>query len=86
MPSVSQRTGMQGVFLVAAELSRKGFVVSPTPRSAIGADLLVTDASCCRAFSVQHRFEALLGEHASHGADREVHAILGKQLRDLPCW
>jgi hypothetical protein len=33
-------TGMRGVYLVAAELSRLGFVVSPTSRSAVGADLL----------------------------------------------
>jgi hypothetical protein len=46
-------SGMQGVYLVAAELSRLGFIVSPTSRSARGADLLVTDQSCERAWSVQ---------------------------------
>jgi hypothetical protein len=46
-------TGMQGVFLTAAELSRRGFIVSPTSRSAKGADLLVTDEKCRRAYSVQ---------------------------------
>lgn len=46
-------TGMQGVYLAAAELSRRGFIVSPTSRSARGADLLVTDQACERAWSVQ---------------------------------
>lgn len=53
MASKGQIAGMRGVYLVAAELSRLGFVVSPTSRSAIGADLLVTDQKCKRAFSVQ---------------------------------
>jgi len=44
---------MLGVYLVAAELSRLGFIVSPTSRSSKGADLLVTDQACSRAFSVQ---------------------------------
>jgi hypothetical protein len=48
-----QLTGMRGVYQVAAELSRLGFIVSPTSRSAIGADLLVTDQKCKKAFSVQ---------------------------------
>lgn len=47
----SYMTGMQGVYLVAAELSRRGFIVSPTSRSTRGADLLVTDKSCERACS-----------------------------------
>lgn len=58
MASSSQQTGMQGVYLVAAELSQKGYVVSPTSRSAAGADLLVTDQSCNRAFSVQVKTNA----------------------------
>jgi len=53
MPSKGQMTGMRGVYLVAAELSRLGFIVSPTSRSAAGADLLVANHSCSRAFSVQ---------------------------------
>ena len=44
---------MLGVYLAAAELTNKGFIVSPTSRSAAGADLLVTDQRCQRAFSVQ---------------------------------
>lgn len=46
-------SGMRGVYLVAAELSRLGFIVSPTSRGALGADLLVTDQLCRNAFSVQ---------------------------------
>ena len=58
MPSKGQMTGMRGVYLVAAELSRLGFIVSPTSRSAAGADLLVTNSSCQRAFSVQVKTNA----------------------------
>ena len=39
-------TGMIGVYLTAAELSKRGFIVSPTSRGAEGADLLVTDQEC----------------------------------------
>jgi hypothetical protein len=48
-----QLSGMRGVYLVAAELSRLGFIASPTSRSAVAADILVTDQACLRAFSVQ---------------------------------
>jgi hypothetical protein len=48
-----QLSGMRGVYLVAAELSRLGFVASPTSRSAAAADILATDQTCERAFSVQ---------------------------------
>ena len=53
-----QLTGMRGVYLVASELSRLGFIASPTSRSAIGADILVTDQSCQRSFSVQVKTNA----------------------------
>jgi hypothetical protein len=53
MASKGQMTGMIGVYLVAAELSKLGFIVSPTSRSAAGADLLVTDHACQNAWSVQ---------------------------------
>jgi hypothetical protein len=49
---------MRGVYLVAAELSARGLIVSPTSRSAAGADLLVTDESCNKAFSVQVKTNA----------------------------
>ena len=44
---------MQGVFLAAAELTYRDFVVSLTARNAFGADLLVTDSQCKHAWSVQ---------------------------------
>jgi hypothetical protein len=53
MATRGQQTGMRAVYLVAAELSKLGFIVSPTSRSAFGADLLVTNDSCTEAYSVQ---------------------------------
>ena len=53
MASKSQMTGMLGVYLAAAELTKRGFIVSPTSRSAAGADLLLTDSDCQKAFSIQ---------------------------------
>jgi hypothetical protein len=49
---------MRGVYLVAAELSRLGFIASPTSRSAAGADILATDQSCQTTFSVQVKTNA----------------------------
>lgn len=46
-------SGMTGVYLTAAELSKRGFIVSPTSRGAEGADLLVTDQECQHAYTVQ---------------------------------
>jgi len=53
-----QLTGMRGLYLAAAELSSLGNIASPTSRSAQGADLLVTDPDCRRAFSVQVKTNA----------------------------
>ncbi|MGO9137237.1 MAG: hypothetical protein ACLQBC_06160 [Syntrophales bacterium] len=58
MASKQQLTGMRGVYLVAAELSRLGFIASPTSRSAIGADILATDQACQNTFSVQVKTNA----------------------------
>jgi hypothetical protein len=58
MPSAAQLTGMRGVYLVAAELSKLGLIASPTSRSAKGADILVTDQRCSRAWSVQVKTNA----------------------------
>jgi hypothetical protein len=49
---------MTGVYFTAAELSRRGYIVSATSRSARGADLLVTDQSCLNAWSVQVKTNA----------------------------
>jgi hypothetical protein len=53
MASKGQMTGMLGVYLVAAELTDKGLVVSITSRNARGADLLVTDQSYKNTWSIQ---------------------------------
>jgi hypothetical protein len=53
MYSKNQLTGMRGVYLVAAELARHGFIASPTSRSAQAADILATDPDCKRAWSIQ---------------------------------
>ncbi|MBA7572724.1 hypothetical protein ES708_14510 [subsurface metagenome] len=44
---------MRGVYLVAAELAQRGFIASPTSRSARGADILVADQNCKHACSLQ---------------------------------
>jgi len=49
----NQLTGATGVYLVAAELSRRGFITSVTSRSDPDADILVTDQRCQRAYSVE---------------------------------
>jgi len=58
MASKGQLTGMRGVYLVAAELAGRGFVASPTSRSANSADLLVSDQRCKRPFTVQVKTNA----------------------------
>lgn len=47
------KSGMQGVYLAAAELTYRDFIVSPTLRNAPSSDLLVTDYQSKRAWSVQ---------------------------------
>lgn len=58
MASKGQLTGMRGVYLAASELSKLGFIASPTSRSAIGADILVTDQECRNTYSVQVKTNA----------------------------
>jgi hypothetical protein len=53
-------TGMLGVYLTAVELVKRGFIVSPTSRSAVGADLLVTDQRCQITWSVQVKTNATM--------------------------
>lgn len=65
----SQITGMRGVFLVAANLAKLGFVVSPTARNAAGADLLVTDRNCSRAMTVQVKANAKSSRYWLVGKD-----------------
>ena len=74
--SKQQQTGMRGVYLAAAELAARGLIVSPTSRSAAGADLLITDTNCANAYSVQVKTNGkavgfwLVGEKAQHIASR----------------
>lgn len=69
MAAKAMLTGMCGVYLAAAELSRRGFVVTPTARNAKAADLLVTDQACQRAHSVQVKTNASSFGHFLLGAD-----------------
>jgi hypothetical protein len=45
--------GMRGVYMVAAELSKLGLIVSTTSRNTKGADILATNWGCSRAWSIQ---------------------------------
>jgi hypothetical protein len=77
-----QLTGMTGGYLVAAELSKRGFIASPTSRSAQGADLLVTDLYCQRSYAVQVKTNArtfnfwLLGSKAMNMASKNFIYVL----------
>jgi hypothetical protein len=74
---------MTGVYLVAAELSKRDFIVSPTSRSVQTADLLVSDLMCQNAYSVQVKTNAvtfgfwLVGSRASKiVSDSFVYALV----------
>jgi hypothetical protein len=91
MASKGQMTGMLGVYLVAAELSKRGFIVSPTSRSAAGADLLVTDQACKKAWSVQVKTNSgrpnfwLLGAHASQmKSDSHMYVFVNNARGEKP--
>lgn len=68
MASKGQLTGMAGVYYAAAELSKMGFIVTPTSRNAQGIDLLVANHDGTRVCSAQVKTNAktfgfwLLGE------------------------
>jgi hypothetical protein len=82
-----QLTGMRGVYLVAAELSRLGFIASPTSRSALAADILITDQACQRAFSVQVKTNAgaagfwLVGKHTVV-SETHIYVLVNLKSRD----
>jgi hypothetical protein len=91
MAHKGQMTGMLGVYLVAAELTNLGFVVSPTSRSAAGADILVTDQECNKAWSVQvktNRAPAnfwLVGQHAKRmKSDSHVYIFVNIKENERP--
>ena len=83
--------GMQGVYLVAAELTSLGFIVSLTSRNAFGADLLVTDQLCRKSWSVQVKTTALtrsfwpVGDHARHiKSPTHVYVFVNLKEKDRP--
>ena len=84
-----QLSGMRGVYLTAAELSRLGFIASPTSRSALAADILVTDQACQRAFSVQVKTNStaatfwLVGKHTPV-SDTHVYVLVNLQSKEGP--
>jgi len=88
MPSKGQLTGMAGVYLVSAELSRRGFIASPTARNARGADILVTDQNCTHAYSLQVKTNGknasfwLLNPHAKKMVSPTHFYVLVNILRD----
>jgi hypothetical protein len=67
---------MRAVYLVAAELEERRWTVAVTSRNARGADLLVTNESCNRAYSVQVKSNTgnasfwLVGENARRLSSR----------------
>ena len=82
-----QLTGMRGVYLVAAELSGIGFIASPTSRSALAADILITDQACQRAFSVQVKTNStaasfwLVGQHIPI-SDTHIYVLVNLKSKD----
>jgi hypothetical protein len=82
-----QLAGMRGVYLVAAEMSRLGFIASPTSRSALAADILITDQACQRAFSVQVKTNStaasfwLIGKHIPT-SDTHIYVLLNLKSKD----
>ena len=86
-PAKGHMTGMLGVYLTAAELTKRSFIASPTSRSAFGADILVTDQRCRKAWSVQvktNRKPAGFWLVSPHVADThsESHVYVFVNLKD----
>jgi len=82
-----QIIGMRGVYLVAAELSRRDFIVAPTSRGAIGADLLITDRNCKRALSVQVKITKsgffLFGKHMKKMQSKDYVYVLVHERKNI---
>lgn len=87
MAANGQLTGMRGVYLVAAELSKLEFIVSLTSRNSFGADILVTDLDCKKTYSVQVKTNArtfnfwLLNKKSKH-LKSKTHLYVFVNLRD----
>lgn len=73
MASKAMMTGMRGVFLVAAELTKLDWIVAPTSRNAMGADLLITDKACTRTWSVQVKANSKPKTHWLVGKNTDMH-------------
>jgi hypothetical protein len=93
MRANGQTTGMLGVYLTAAELTKLGFIVSPTSRSAFGADLLVTDQRCRKAWSVQVKTNRkagaswLLNSHVGEVlSDSHAYVLVNLRGDARPCY
>lgn len=86
MATKSQLSGMRGVYLVAAELAARGFIVSVTSRSAAGADLLVTDDSCTRAWSVQVKASYKPATYWLLGCETTTQLPRQQLNSDRRCW
>lgn len=94
MASKGQLTGMDGVYLVAAELSRRGFIMSPTSRSAHGADLLITDLRARSTYAAEDKTNVrtfgfwLLGAKAKRmKSDTLIHALVNlKRMERSTSW
>lgn len=92
--ATNAQNGMQGVFLTAAELAYRGFIVSLTSRSAFGADLLVTDGECKRTWSVQVKTNQstsanfwLLSAHSERlVSDTHVYVFVGLKKNERPAF
>jgi len=78
------RIAARGMYLVAAELCRYVFNVTPTSRNMAGADLLITDDRCRNTWTIQvkatdqttkKRRGWLIGRHAERSANK-THAYV----------
>jgi hypothetical protein len=73
---------MTGVYLVAAQLSRRGFIVSPTSRSAHGVDLLASNRNGSRNLAIEVKTNSrtfnfwLLGQGAKEMTSRGLYYVL----------
>jgi hypothetical protein len=89
MATKGQLTGMTGVYLVAAQLSRRGFVVSPTSRSAHGVDLLASAPNGIRTLAFEVKTNArsfsfwLLGKKANQITVRSQYYVLVNLRKDI---
>lgn len=81
-------TGVAGEYLVAGELSRRGYIASITLRNTRGIDILVSNADATRQIGIQvkarqgHRPEWVLNEKAESFASETLFYVF-VNLKDL---